>query len=225
MGVAKSLTWFARGSWRSLARVARRETKCTSTRQNRNSPFLYLALTLPHHDRRPTPKARRLASNYSNHRHRSPHRRLHLGRTCASRPSHDGGARGTKGTKSASTAASHKAHVVSALVTAGTITTAQGVTVNAAIKASTAPRSTTDAERRTKYTAIMAPLVANAAITQAQFDALVNAIVVDDRLLEVLSGTEIGGVRLSTPSVGSQQRSRGITGFREHARRDASMVR
>lgn len=108
---------------------------------------------------------------------------------------HGGGARGTKGTKSASTAASHKAHVVSALVTAGTITTAQGVTVNAAIKASTAPRSTTDAERRTKYTAIMAPIVANATITQAQVDALVNAIVVDGAANAPRVGTKAKGSR------------------------------
>lgn len=108
---------------------------------------------------------------------------------------HDGGSRGTNGTKSASTAPSHKAHVISALVTAGTITQAQGVTVNAAIKASTAPRSTTDAERRTKYNAIMAPLVANAAITQAQADALVNAIVVDGAANAARVGTNSKGSR------------------------------
>ena len=50
-------------------------------------------------------------------------------------------------------------------------------------------------------------------------------IVVDDRLLfDVLSGTETAEF-LSMPPVESRQRSRGITGFREHSQRGAWMVR
>jgi hypothetical protein len=69
--------------------------------------------------------------------------------------------------------------VVGALVTAGTITQAQGGAVNAAIKASTLPKSTNDSERRSKYVSITGPLVAAGTISQAQATAIVDAIVVD----------------------------------------------
>jgi Spy/CpxP family protein refolding chaperone len=89
---------------------------------------------------------------------------------------HDGKGKQANGTRSGK---SHKASVIARLVTAGTITQAQGDAINTAIAASTAPRSTSDAERKAKYTAITAPLVANGTISQAQADAVVAAIVAD----------------------------------------------
>jgi Spy/CpxP family protein refolding chaperone len=94
---------------------------------------------------------------------------------------HDGKGGSSKSSKdgSTSTKASHKANVIAALMAAGTITQAQGDAVNAAIKASTLPRSTNDTERRAKYVTITSPLVTAGTITQAQATAIVDAIVAD----------------------------------------------
>jgi hypothetical protein len=96
--------------------------------------------------------------------------------TSASAHDGNGKQKSADGTRSGK---SHKASVIAGLVTAGTITQAQGDAINTAIAASTAPRSTTDAERKAKYTTITAPLVANGTISQAQADAVVAAIVAD----------------------------------------------